>query len=260
MRMLEALSKHFPGVITDAEFVAKSFQALQVHGFGAQNTFAGVGLCRDELTRPLADKIRRSWGETFNVSCLAGMLFLGKAGFTASLHHAPDDEKGTRHVYFSLPHIGINSLEEIGFCYRPGQQQTSKACGALVAFREELLSGSLRVDLDPDDLEQSLLKQRLIRKLHYGKVPGLITLTKLAYASILEDLERMILLTMNTASHYAIVTGIQIHGPNNKNYVWPGEAYTVVDGMRHDLSMNQVSDQTVRKIPGAQQPSTRMIL
>ncbi len=39
MRMLEALSKHFPGVITDAEFVAKSFQALQTHGFEAQNTF-----------------------------------------------------------------------------------------------------------------------------------------------------------------------------------------------------------------------------
>lgn len=239
MRMLEALSQHFPGVMTDADFVSRSFQALQAHGFEAQNTFAGVGLCRDELTRPLADKIKRCWGETFNVSSLAGMLFLGKAGFTASLHHAPDNEKGTRHVYFSLPHIGINSLEEIGFCYRPGQKQISKACGALVAFREELLNGSLRVDLDPDDLEQSLLKQRLIRKLHYGKVPGLITLTKLAYASMLEDLERMIHLTMNAASHYAIVTGIHIHGPNNKNYVWPSEAYVVVDGRRNSLLLNQ---------------------
>jgi hypothetical protein len=61
--MLEALSEHFPGVITDVEFASRSFQALQAHGFEAQNTFAGVGLCRDELTRPLADKIRRSWGE-----------------------------------------------------------------------------------------------------------------------------------------------------------------------------------------------------
>jgi hypothetical protein len=56
------------------------------------------------------------------------MLFLGTAGFTASLHHAPDDDQGTRHIYFAMPHIGINSSEEIGWCYRSGQQQISKAC------------------------------------------------------------------------------------------------------------------------------------
>jgi len=45
-----------------------------------------------------------------------------------------------------------------------------------------------------------------------------------------------------------------------KNYVWPGEVYTVVDEMRYVLSLNQVPDRTTRKNPGAQQPSTRMIL
>jgi uncharacterized protein YdiU (UPF0061 family) len=65
------------------------------------------------------------------------------------------------------------------------------------------------MDLDPDDLEQSLLKQRPIRKLQYGKAPGLTTLTKLAYASILEDLERMILLTMNTANHYTLMSHLR---------------------------------------------------
>lgn len=239
MSFEETLSTHFPNAMTDTEFVTRSYNALQAHGFNAWNTFVGVGLCRDELTRPLADKIRETWGETFNISSLAGMLLLGKAGFTASLHHAPDDDKGTRHVYFAMPHIGVNSGDEIGFCYRPGQQQISKACGALAAFREELLSGSLRVDLDPDDIEQSLLKQRLIRKLHYGKVPGQITMTKLAYACIVEDLERMIKLTMNVSSHYAIITGIQIHGPHNQNYIWPGETYVVVEGQRHALALIQ---------------------
>ena len=45
-----------------------------------------------------------------------------------------------------------------------------------------------------------------------------------------------------------------------KNYVWPGEVYTVVDEMRYVLYLNQVPDRTTRKSPGAQQPSTRMIL
>ncbi len=248
MKMLGALSKHFPGIMSDKEFVARSLQALRAQGFEAHNTFAGVGLCRDELSRPFAEKIMKCWGNMFNVSSLAGMLFLGKAGFTASLHHAPDDEKGTRHVYFSLPHIGINSLDEIGFCYRPGQKQISKACGALVAFREELLSGSLRVDLDPDDLEQSLLKQRLIRKLQYGNVPDLIALTRIAYGCILEDLERMIQLTIKASSHYAIVTGILIHGPSSRNYVWPGKSYSVVDGEQHLLLLNQTMPDNVSDI------------
>jgi hypothetical protein len=98
------------------------------------------------------------------------------------------------------------------------------------------------------------------QEFYHGKIPGLIALTKLAYASILESSERMTLLTMNTASHYAIVTGIHIHGPNNKNDVWSGEAYTVVNGIRRALSLNQVADQTARKIPGDQQPSTRATL
>ncbi len=240
MTFEEALAKYFPGAMTDVEFVTGTYNVLRPCGFHAVNSFAGVGLCRDELTRPLADRIRETWGETFNIASLAGMLFLGKAGFRASLHHAPDDKQGTRHVYFALPHIGLNSGNEIGFCYRPGQKEISKACGALVAFREELESGSLRVDLDPEDVEFSLLKQRLIRKLHYGKVPGLVTLTKLAYEMITEDLERLIDLTVDRgASHHAIVTGIQIHGPHQRMYVWPGKMYAVVDGKRRELSPAQ---------------------
>jgi len=249
MSFEDTLATHFPGAVTDGEYVTRSYAALRAQGFQPMNTFAGVGLCRDELTRPLSDKIRETWGETFNISSLAGMLFLGTAGFTASLHHAPDDDQGTRHIYFAMPHIGINSGEEIGWCYRSGQRQISKACGALVAFREELESGTLRVDLDPDNLEQSMLKQRLIHKLRYGKVPGLITMTKLTHEAILEDLERMIRLTIDTSrSHYAVLTGIQIHGPHNQTYIWPGKMYAVVEGKRHPLSLEQPGDGAKKKM------------
>lgn len=41
-----------------------------------------------------------------------------------------------------------------------------------------------------DDLEQSLLKQRLFRKLRDKEIPDLVTLTKIAHSVIREDLER----------------------------------------------------------------------
>jgi hypothetical protein len=128
------LDKFFPGAIPAAQFLRQSYDALRKHAFTRDNTFAGVGLCRDELTRPLFHEIEKMWGEVFNISSLAGMLLLGKAGFQASLHHAPHEEGLPRHVYYALPHIGMNSSEEIGYCYRPGQKQASTACGALMVF------------------------------------------------------------------------------------------------------------------------------
>jgi len=41
-----------------------------------------------------------------------------------------------------MPHIGMNAGEETGWVDRSGQRQSAKACGALVAFREELESGT----------------------------------------------------------------------------------------------------------------------
>ncbi|MFQ5931173.1 MAG: hypothetical protein ACE5MM_02075 [Nitrospiraceae bacterium] len=233
-----ALSHHFPSSLPASEFVRCSYEALRVHGFEASNTIACVSVCRDELTRPLAEDIQNTWGEAFNFSSLAGMIFLGKTGFLAAYHHAPNEDGRERYVYFALPHVAVSSDGEIGVCSRAGRKESSYACGALMAFRKELASGSLRLGLDADDLEQSLLKQRLSGKLKGGDIPDLVTLTKIAHHTCLDELERMIALTVDpTRSHYAVLTGIQIHGPDRRDFVWPGEAYAVVDGNRHKLSL-----------------------
>jgi hypothetical protein len=53
----------------------------------------------------------------------------------------------------------------------------------------------------------------------------------------------MIRLTIDTLrSHYAILTGIQIHGPHNRIYIWPGKMYSMVDGKRHPLSLEEPGD------------------
>ncbi len=182
-----ALSTHFANALPAEKFVKDSkdsYEALRSHGFEALNTIACVSVCRDELTYPLLENIRHIWGEAFNFSSLAGMLYLGKTGFTAAHHHAPNEDGHERYVYFALPHIGIDAAGQIGNCQRSGRKETSHACGALVSFQQELISGSLRLDLDPDDLEQSFLKQRLFVGSHMGRFPAWLTLPRPPFSKI----------------------------------------------------------------------------
>ncbi|MBW2255875.1 MAG: hypothetical protein JRI25_14930, partial [Deltaproteobacteria bacterium] len=120
---------------------------------------------------------------------------------------------------------------ELGLCHRPGQTGPSHACGALCGFLGELESGRADAALDADDLEQSLLKARLMQHLKWGQVPTLAELTFLTGEVILADLERMIGLTVDhETADYAVLSGVQIHGPGGRALFWPGTHYAVVDG------------------------------
>jgi hypothetical protein len=80
---------------------------------------------------------------------------------------------------------------------------------------------------------------RLSRRLKWGQAVDLLTLTQTAYDTIVEDLERMIERTVNPdRADYAVLTGIQVHGPKQQNFVWPGRAYSVTRGERLDLSIS----------------------
>lgn len=238
MTFASALQTYFPGALPEADFVSQTHQALQSFGFSAQNSIACVSVCRDERTHPLIAKIYDTWGEAFNFSSLAGMLFLGKTGFGAAYHHAPQDGGRERYVHFALAHIALSDDGEVGMFQRPGREKASGACGALMAFQAEMVTGALNLELNPDDVEQSLLKQRLFKEIRYGDLPDLMTLTRLAQRVILADLERMISLTVDTtSSDYAVLTGIQIHASDFSDYVWPAEMYAVAHGQRHELSL-----------------------
>ena len=236
MHFQQSLDTHFPNTLSEDDFVSSAYTSLSLLGFNAENTIACVGVCRDEITRSLVDKVQKVWGEAFNFSSLGGMLFLGKTGFSAAHHHAPIDGGRERYLYFAMAHIAIDEEGGIGACYRPGRPGTSGACGALIAFRQEMLDGDLSLELDLDDIEQSLLKHHLFRKIRYGDLPDLVTLTKIAYGVIVEDFEHIIGLTVDTAvSDYAILSGIQIHGPDKDQYIWPGASYVVKDGQREEM-------------------------
>lgn len=231
-----SLAREFPGAVSQDRFVAGSHEALHCHGFRAENTIAFASVCRDEVALSLVEAIEKTWGEVFTFSSLGGMLTLGKTGFSAAQQHAPIEHGRERYAYYALPHIAIDAQGEFGNYYRPGRQKVSHACGALVAFHHELANGALELALDPDDLEQSILKQHLLRKLKYGEVPNLLSLTRIAHAVIVEELERMIRLTVDPMrSDYGLFTGIQIHAPEGRHFVWPGTAYAVLNGTQFNL-------------------------
>jgi hypothetical protein len=231
------MAEHFPGAVHEADLVAESSRLLmQELGFSRDNTLACVGVCRDELGSTLPYAVQALWGWTFSLSTLAGLLLLGRSGFAAARRHAPIENGRERYVFFVAPHIGIGAGGEIGVCSRIGRPGTSQACGALCAFLGELEGGRVQLATDPGDIEHSLLKQRLLRELPFGRLPGLIDLTRAAYRAVTADLETLIGQTLDPRDNdWAVLAGIQVHAPGNEPWFWPGACYSVIEGRRQEI-------------------------
>jgi hypothetical protein len=233
------MAEHFPGALREPEFVERTSRLLMdQRGFRADNTLACVGVCRDELSATLPQAVQAVWGHAFNLSALAGLLFAGLTGFGAARSHAPIEDGCERYVFFLAAHIGIGAGGELGACDRIGRPGKSHACGALWGFLRELEGGRLQLTFDPVDIEQSLLKQRLLRELAFGQLPSLVDLTRAAYRAIVADLEAVIAQTLDpTEDDWAVLTGIQIHGVRNEPWFWPGTCYSMVQSRREEIQL-----------------------
>lgn len=233
----KTLRTHFPNFLPESEFIKKSHKALTQMGFTAKNTIPCVGVCRDEITHSLIDHVERKWGASFNLSSLAGMVFMGKTGLGAAQAHSPIENGKERYIFVVMPHIAIDADGVIGNCFRAGRPAVSGACGALMKFQGELHKDTPNFAYDPLDIEQSLLEARLLPDLT-DKKPDLVTLTKVAANAIVADLEVLIEQQVDTAtSDYAVLNGIQIHGPALTQYVHPNSLYAVVNGERHAIDL-----------------------
>lgn len=238
MSFEERLDEHFPNAADERSYVEATYNSLQSFGFDSDNAIACVGVCRDELTQSFVAQVRRKWGEAFNFSGLGGMLFLGRTGFAAAHSHAPVVNGRERYIYYVMPHIAISDLGEIGVCSRNGRVAPSAACGALMAFLNELESGAVSLTLQGDDMEQSQLKRRLHPALSRTESPDLVSLTKTAARVILEDLQEMIAKTVDVGiADYAVFNAIQIHGPNNAQYVHALKSYAIVRNAKYEIEL-----------------------
>jgi hypothetical protein len=232
----DTLKKHFPVFYKEVDFVKETYNALKQFGFTDDNTIASVCVCRDEISQSIRSIIKHTWGEAFNFSSLAGMFTAGKTGVKAAMHHAPKVDGKERYVFYIVPHIAINEDGKTGFCQRKGIKESS-ACGALCLFLQELNEGKLHITIDEEDIEESLLKRRLLREIPYGHIPDLLELTKITRKVIQADLEHALRKVVDTKKNdYALITGIQIHAPDC-NYIWPAECYAVLNGVKKEIKL-----------------------
>ena len=237
-----AMDEHFPGAMLEMEYVAATAAQLRRHGFTRKNTLPCVAVCRDEIATSLVFDVETAWGPAFSFASLGGMLTAGRTGFSAATAHAPIDGDKQHFVFYAMPHIAISAEGQIGSVLREGVPGMSHACGALVGFREELESGTLDISLDHLDVEQSLLKQRLIPMIEYGSVPDLDEMTRLAAEAIEGDLWELFQAMTDQSDRSmpvdgAMFTGVQIHGPDGVNYVWPRSGHIEVDGQLTELEV-----------------------
>lgn len=222
------LQTHFPGTLPLEQYMAKTFQVLVPYGFEDENTMGMVALCRDEITEPLFDQVVKYWGKTFNCCSLGGFLTIGKTGLHAAAEHTPIYDGIRRFTFYGMPHIAISQNGEVGKVYREGIEKPSHACGSLDVIVKELKSGHFNMFLDLEDLEESLIRQKILSHVKYGAKPDLIRMTKLACNIISMDTKKLLLNNLNSqVFNYAVMTGIMIHGPLDTNWVYPRNFYVV---------------------------------
>ncbi|MDT9179689.1 MULTISPECIES: hypothetical protein [Oscillatoriales] len=116
---------------------------------------------------------------------------------------------------------------EIGKVYRSGIDKASHVCGALEAIVKELESGYLQLMTDMQDIEQSIIRQKIILALKYGDKPNLVEITQLASKIISEYVEKLLSPVDNFVFNYGVMTGIQIHGPMDTHWIYPHDFYLV---------------------------------
>ena len=210
--------------------------ALAPFGFHEHTSLPLVSVCRDELMFAFVDAVTAHWGHCFDLSSLAGLPLMGRTGLGAALGHAPDDDGRHRLVVFAFPHIGHDG--GIGAVHRPGVPGTTAACGAVEVARTALMSGVSGVVLDPHDVEESVLVQRLRRILGSADVPDLPAVTELVRRSAVDELTLLLsgLTTPSVVVDWALVSGVVVHGHDDDS-VSLSSAVVVVDGVVTDLQL-----------------------
>lgn len=239
----DILKKNFGNVYTETDFIEKTTAVLNRLGFSADNSIACASICRDEISQSFLEAVNKKWGYAFNLSSLAGMFSAGRTGLMAAMHHSPIVDGKERYVFYALPHIAIDAEGRAGVCSRRGREGASSACGALVAFQNELKTqksaGSRQREIDSSDAEYSLIKLRLSKEVPATQIPDLLELTRIAQKVILQDLEHSLETVIDKAkSDYAMMSGIQIHGPD-KNYVYPVSCYVVTNGIKKEFTLEK---------------------
>jgi len=268
----DAVMAHFPNAYAVDGLLFRLEVALNQFGFNGSNSIGIVNLCRDEATNPLRQKIEEIFPLVFNINGLGGGLTCGVTGMGAGLSHSPvfpaNANGRKRYIFFSCPHIAIDSAGNVGSCSRPGQIATNAACGAMIGalgqFQAEGLEAyAKKADSvhDAADPEYSIFKQRLASRVLKEKKQlkdiDLVELTKIAERQISADLDFLISKAVSVEdADYAVVTGVQIHNWGEKfdneepnlEMVAPTKVMVVVNGEKTVIDLKSLPSPSPRQL------------
>lgn len=229
-RATAAAADTFGETVDVDDFLTWSEWSLMRVGFRPSNCLAIVDVCRDELMASFDEAVSDVWGRPFQVGALAAIVLAGRTGLQAALGHVPGEDGRHRFVVFCLPHIGIDEDGTVGRVQRRGMYRATAACGALASFRAQWLAGEREFPVEADDVEQSLLRQRLAPMVTEPD-PTLAALTELTRRAAVADVRRFVDLARgNEPVDVAFLSGIVIHLPDGVDRVAAVEAEVLIDG------------------------------
>lgn len=116
----------FPGAVSNSALVSAVQSSLLSHGYGPSSLLC-TSLCCDELSRTLDQDLSKVYDQNFSMGGLAGLPWGGITSFGAMAAHIPDG--GSCLVVYG-PHVGVDSLGNVGKVERPGQTGTNTCCGS----------------------------------------------------------------------------------------------------------------------------------
>eukprot|EP00484_Ammonia_sp_Unknown_P024521 CAMPEP_0197026660 /NCGR_PEP_ID=MMETSP1384-20130603/6704_1 /TAXON_ID=29189 /ORGANISM="Ammonia sp." /LENGTH=301 /DNA_ID=CAMNT_0042455363 /DNA_START=192 /DNA_END=1097 /DNA_ORIENTATION=- len=245
---MTALNAYFPGSLLMSEFFFLAHDATTNLGFTDENTIGLAAVCRDGITDGCMDEIIKYYGKPFNCSSLAGFVTIGNTGLASAMTDVPIDPKDgkRRFVFVAMPHIAVSEDGKIGHCKRNGVNKEGNVCSILDGISSELQSGKLNVELNRKDVEQSLVRQRVLAELSYGERPQLEELTKVASDIIAKDVDDLLTRNLDLKAYsYVVITGIQIHGPDDIDWVFPNKLWHVSN---HYVGSNDRTHVTLKDI------------
>lgn len=216
MLWLQALKDQFPAAIPCHQFFPKANWTLAELGLTPTNTLFAECTCRDEINKSAINRIGNHWGESFNLSGLAGFPVSGITGFSAYVDHAPDN--GNLFIFYG-PHVGFDHEGNIGSIKRDGMNKTTSSCGSLIHYLKKLQNNpDYNPVFDSHDTGQFLVESSLHQEASKfcNATNPIAAITESAFVKIEENLIHVINKSITNTTIY-LLGGILINTPVKTN-------------------------------------------
>eukprot|EP00741_Cyanophora_paradoxa_P010395 tig00020531_g10053.t1 len=243
----DAMARYFPGFMTLSDFIAFTTTELARLGMNSGNTMPCIATCREGHSRAVAEVIMREWGtagrsaQIVSISCVAGVPYLGKAAF-----HDIARTVDKAFACYGFAQLSINEWGEIGKPSFSERRSSDEPPSALQEFVRQFKTGRLRLDLDLRNVEASLLRQDLHRRLCRTVSRGAVDLPIVTRAAMISSHDHLEALVQSTAAArkgmYAVLSGVHICGPEDRHYVYPGPMYVQIAGTRTNITSPVMSE------------------